>query len=264
MKTAYVLMQVRPLMPFVVQGLARHGFRISESRPTSAQPGDVLAIWNRMRGEEPVADQFEKSGGTVLVFENGYLGELESQLTGQPPYAIARHGHNGSGTWYVGTENRFKQLGIELRDWKTDGKQVLICPNRGIGSNLMRMPSDWPKRCFDVLKRWVNVESIYVRPHPGNWRKRPSRTPLQHDLARARVCVIWSSSAGVQALIEGVPVIYCAPHWICSDAASSRLERVNDPYVYDRSAALHRMAWAQWTRDEITAGIPFDYLLNGH
>jgi hypothetical protein len=77
--------------------------------------------------------------------------------------------------------------------------------------------------------------------------------------------VIWSSGAGVQALVAGIPVIYQAPHWICEGAADDALEVVERNPLgvtpISREAALQRMAWAQWSLAEIASGEPFRRLL---
>jgi hypothetical protein len=56
---------------------------------------------------------------------------------------------------------------------------------------------------------------------------------------------IWSSGSGVRALVEGIPVRYFAPHWICEGWRGNRVE------------ALQRMAHGQWGFEEIATGEPF-------
>jgi hypothetical protein len=68
----------------------------------------------------------------------------------------------------------------------------------------------------------------------------------------------------VHALVQGIPVHAGAPHWIC-DSASLKLDELLKPAHLTQEAlrlwALQRMAWAQWTVDEIASGVPFDHLL---
>lgn len=257
---AYSMISVRPIEPYVLAGLSKRGYQIVKGAPKQAALGDVLVLWNRMRGEEKIADRFEHEGGKVIVIENGYFGELESKLNTSPPYAIAVGGHNGSGSWFVGDEPRFEKFGVEVKPWRRDGEYILVCPNRGIGSAYMKMPTDWPQKIVAKLKTHTRMP-VKLRPHPGNWRKRPATIPLASDLAGARLCVIWSSSAGVQALIEGVPVIYGAPCWVCQGAASRGISWLENPWHGDRAATFESMAWAMWTREEIEQGVPFEKLL---
>src|SRR3990167_1306236 len=99
MKRAYV--QIRELPHYrheaFCAGLKASGFHVEKRLPsTPPGPGDVLLIWNRYSDKEATADTWERQGGTVLVAENGYVGR---DSAGHQLYAIAVHGHNGSGKW---------------------------------------------------------------------------------------------------------------------------------------------------------------------
>ena len=87
-----------------VRGLQAAGKRIVPSVGAAPKSlDDWLVIWNRYGEGERLADLWESRGGTVLVCENGYLG---TDSEGRQLYAIAIHGHNGSGRWFVGDEDR--------------------------------------------------------------------------------------------------------------------------------------------------------------
>ena len=40
------------------------------------------------------------------------------------------------------------------------------------------------------------------------------------------------------------------------------MKALADPFLGDRLPAFHRLAWAQWTVDEISTGAPFRHLLD--
>src|SRR6185436_11136127 len=151
---------------------------------------------------------------------------------------------------------RWERLGIAIKPWRRTGSHVLVCPSRGIGMN--PMPKDWTEKTVAALRRLTDRE-IRVRPHPGNWKPRAAEhsASLARDLEGAWATVIWASSAGVRSLIEGVPVIYTAPHWICAGAAGNRIEDIESPRMPERLPVFHRLASAQWTLDEIASGAPF-------
>ena len=123
------------------------------------------------------------------------------------------------------------------------------------------MPGDWAQKTANELGT-LTRRPIIVRPHPNN---DPPRRALAADLENAWACVIWSTSAGVEALVRGIPVISMAPNWICRGAAGRTLKSVETPFFSDESRldALRRLAWAQWHVDEIEAGIPFRTLCGG-
>jgi hypothetical protein len=71
---------------------------------------------------------------------------------------------------------------------------------------------------------------------------------------------VWASSAGVHALVRGIPVMADAPWWICKGAAAT-LDEIQASGLPERQPVFERLAWAQWTVDEIAGGEPFRRLL---
>ncbi len=223
-------------------GLKRLGYSIihrqnPDPRDRPKNRDDLLVLWNKKRGyDETMAHQWEKLGGTAIIAENGYL-----QQTDKTYYALATHGHNGSGWSPVGADDRFAKLGFTIKPPRDGGEYILVRDQRGIGSTLMASPMGWGQKMVEVLKRHAPFP-VRLMAHPGDKGK------LEKDLAAmagARSVVIWSSAIGVRALVEGVPVQHFAPHWIC------------ETWAKDREAALQRMAHAQWHFDEIASGEPF-------
>lgn len=230
-------------------GLKRAGYSIVERGKPSSR-ADLLCMWNRQGGAEATANTWEHHGGTVLVCENGYAGRDEQ---GRQFYAISAHGHNGSGWFPVGEEDRLEALNLPLAPWRTEGYD-LVCGQRGIGSVTMASPGGWDAKT--VARLTAMRRRVKLRKHPG---KVPQKTTVEQELAGAATCVIWSSSSGVKALLNGVPVIYTAPHWICAEAAVRGLAGVEAPLRDDaaRIRALKFMAWGQRSVVEIESGEPF-------
>lgn len=242
-KTAVVLIRREPhyRRQAVETGLKRLGYTISDRVVWPSKPEDTLVVWNKKAGaEEERADQWKKRGGMVAVLENGYLAKVDKTY-----YAISAHGHNGSGTFPVGDEDRFTKLGFQLKPWRNGLGEMLVRAQRGVGSRLMASPPQWAEKL--VAKFKANKVTARLVPHPGDKNK------LALDevaLKNAGILHIWSSAMGVRALVEGVTVIHHAPHWICAGANEA-----------NRSEKLKQMAWGQWSVDEIASGIPFARLL---
>lgn len=221
-------------------GFKRLGYTIAQAFGAPRGPHDVYCIWNRKAGaEHNAATLWEQRGGSVIVAENGYLQRIDKTY-----YALSLHGHNGSGHFPVGAEDRFTRLGFELKPMQSnlDG-HWLVCAQRGIGSPEMASPPQWAEKVAEQLKRMG--KTVRLRPHPGQFKP---KVDLLDDLRGAHECVIWSSGAGVRALVEGIPVQYRAPHWICQGPGT-------------REEKLHRMSHGQWHFDEIGTGEPFARLL---
>ncbi len=245
-------------------GLMACGYQLEAGVPQgNVRPGDVLVIWNRMFDTAMYAAQVEKAGGRVVVAENGYLGLCPER---RQYYALALGGHNGSGEWKVGEEDRFAALGIEVKPWcsNPDG-HIVVFGQRGIGTSQMASPPNWHVDVAQRLKR-VQGRRVLVSPPPGPPAIDPGVTEKTiAELQGAYCAVLWSSARGVRALVEGIPVIYQAPHWSCEVAACHSLDMIDRMAEFQRDdmrkRALHEMAWAQWSVDEIAAGLPFRTLL---
>ena len=242
-------------------GLRKHGYAIDPlGQPRPKDKRDLLVLWNKKAGaEESQADAWERAGGTVIVVENGYLQKVD-----KTHYAISVHGHNGSGWFPNHGEDRFSKLGFEIKPYRAPvGGKVLVCGQRSIGSTLMSSPPQWAENTQRLLMGRVR-HTVKVRPHPGNFAP---KVPLIDDLKTARACVVWSSSAGVRAMVEGVVTFYCAPHWVCAGAAlrgvTYGLIDVPPLGEFGRAAALNHMAHGQWHHEEIATGEPFARILAG-
>lgn len=241
-------------------GLRRAGFLIGDAHDAETiTPGrqDILVAWNRT----PVEQAWEQRGGRVIVAENGYCGQ---DAEGHQLYALALHGHNGSGKWPQGGPERWAALGLELKPWRQGGEHIVIRGQRGIGASSMASPPQWHVTASRDLMRLAPHRRQVIQEHPG----KPACDPrvaadIIEALRGAHAMCIWSSAAGVRALLEGVPVFYAAPHWICEDAAVRGVGNVERPKTDDaaRLAALQRLAWAQWSTAEIATGEPFVRLI---
>jgi hypothetical protein len=243
-------------------GLKAAGYQVTPGWPdTHARPGDILVTWNRHFDTAPHALAIERLGGTVVVAENGYLGLCPER---RQYYALAQGGHNGSGNWTVGKEDRFAKLGIAVKPWRSnpDG-HIQIFGQRGIGSPGMASPPNWHLDIAAKLRK-IQKREVRVSLHPGPPAIDPEVTERTvKELQGAYCAVIWSSARGVRALVEGIPVFFDAPYWSCSRAAVRGTGNLDRPCLDDamRADALHRMAWAQWSVDEIQSGEAFKTLL---
>lgn len=247
MPTAYNLIRTGPHYrpEGFAAGLAARGYVVRSSINRQPSPGDLLVIWNRYGSFEDRADQFERAGARVVVAENGYYG---SDDLGRRLYALSlgQHHHGGAAP-RVSTSHL-------AAPWRASGEHILVCGQRGIGSRLMRSPDGWGERTAEAL-RATTKRPVRLRLHPG---KDPPKVPLAADLEGCHAVVVWSSAAGVEALLAGVPVFHAAPRWIAEKAATplagADLER---PFLGDPSAGLANALGNQWSISQIASGEAF-------
>lgn len=256
MKIAYCLIRDYPCYrrDAFIGGLQKAGYKVETRHPQGMpQHGNLLVIWNKYGDFETMANKFKANGGTVLVAENGYLG---FDKDGIQNYALAIDGHNGSGVWPQGDGSRFEKLGIELQPWRELGEHIAIRGQRGIGSRLMASPVGWHFHTANELAK-ITKRKVLIKEHPGNGAV--SDKSHESYLQNAHALVIWSSAVGVKALVMGIPVFYCAPHWICSIAATQGIKGIENPLIDNNSRlqAMQQMAWAQWSVAELATGEPF-------
>lgn len=265
MRTAWITLRHQP--PYrsdaFAEGLESLGFRVKMQFPDPGhvRPEDVVVVWNLNPRYRPAAFEAQKARCPLLVAENGYIFRKGSS---EHYYALARDGHNGSGWWVVGNEDRWAKLGQEIKPWceKKDG-YVLIADQRGIGSEIMRCPHQLYEGIVPRLKRIFaradkrNVPEFRLRRHPG--RHVPARS-LEADLREARALVTWASNSANEALLMGIPSFRLAPFHV-NEAVLTDLSQLVDPPRPDRLAAFQKLAWAQWSLSEISSGEAFRTLL---
>lgn len=235
-----------------LKGLARLGYAVGQPPRERPAPNDVLLIWNRSRANHDLANRYEAAGARVLVAENGYIGR---DGDGHLLYALALGHHLGAGAWVEGAGDRWDHLGIEPRAWRATGSEIVIMPQRGIGEPGIAMPSNWTADIVNRLRQ-VTGRPIRVRPHPGK-----DKTDPAPDLLNAWAAVTWASGAGIKSIVSGVPVFHDMPTWIGGPAAKFGIADIEAPFTGDRLPMLRRLAWAQWSVEEVQEGTPFKWLL---
>ena len=237
------------------QGLSSLGYQVAQPPKANPEPGDVLVTWNRNRHNDEHAKRYERAGARVIIAENGYVGRDNNDHI---LFAMALSHHAGAGTWKEGPEDRWAPLGIEMQPWRTKGKEIVILPQRGIGEPGIAMPQGWAEDVANRLRQQTS-RPVRIRPHPGK-----DKTDPGPDLKNAWAAVTWASGAGIKAILAGVPVFHEMPTWIGGLAARYGINDVENPYLGDRIPMLRRLAWSQWTLEEVRRGDPFRWLLESH
>lgn len=237
------------------EGMRANGYAVTVNTIGDIRPDDVLVCWNRYGQARVEAMRFERAGATVIVAENGFIGNDES---GRKLYQLALDYHNGAGRWPVGIEDRWSRLDVPLKPWRAEGTKILVLPQRIVGDDGVAMPKrpeQWATEVRNDLRQYTR-RPVEIRWHPGNVVPKPSP-----DWTDVHAVVTWGSTAGLKAIINGVPCIHLMPKWIGASAASFGMEHIESPWMGDRMPMLHRIAWAQWEVAEIATGEPMARLL---
>jgi hypothetical protein len=274
MPRAWVLIRDKPhyRSESFCDGLRRAGYDpIMQTQLNGKQikgSDELVICWNAYGRYGQARDQADRAGCRTFVAENGYFGKDKE---GRQFYALAEHGHTGSGRWRVGPEARRDHLlqtqtgSCEFAPWREKGEHILVCAQRGIGEMKMRSPYRWEEDVQKIIRQTTD-RPIRVRLHPG---RHPAQRELAEDLKNAWACVVWSSNSTTSALRAGIPTFYAAPHIVHqglrdgSKAGALPLSGANldNPQFGDREGSFHVMSWAQWSVRELEKGVPWQFLL---
>lgn len=263
MSVAHIIIRASPhyRSDAFVAGLKKRGYEprlVTAIQRADVKKGDVIVTWNAYGSRGHARDIGDMIGVRTLVVENGYLGKDHK---GWQYYAIAEHGHCGSGRWRFGGPGRWENLSTTLpsmKPWREDGKHVLICGQRGIGEPKMRSPQGWEDDVQAIVRKTTN-RKLVIRRHPGRHKATAS---LESQLENAWAVVVWSSNCATAALMAGIPVFYAAPFIACQGAAQAlKGANLEEPHYPDRARYLAYLAAAQWQVKEIETGEPFRMLL---
>lgn len=160
---------------------------------------------------------------------------------------------------------------VELKPWRSTGKNILILCQRPKGWNMFGNDQDhWLDNTINEIRRYTN-HPIVIRMHPGDGtrfkqiekiKKRHGHTisisekeNIKDELAECWCAVGYNSTPNVVAAIEGVPVYVEDPkHSWAADIAFTDLSMIVDPPLPDRTQWLHKIANIHWSNDEVKSG----------
>ncbi|HSO41552.1 MAG TPA: hypothetical protein VLR47_01695 [Rhodospirillales bacterium] len=209
-------------------------------------------------------NRYSDEYGYYRVGVNGFLqDDADFNNAGSPPDRWARIS---------------EELGLRLKPYRSDGRHVLI-----VGQN----PGDASLRGADIFAwmhrtavaaRGLTDRPIIVRPHPvtpqlmmrefdtrfsamkGIVIDYPPIRPVRAVLEDCWVLLAYSSSASIDALIEGIPCITSSPANMAWPVSDHELERIEQPTLFPREQWLSDLAYAQWSPEEMRSGVTWRQL----
>lgn len=220
---------------FFAEGLRRRGIevRITESRTRLDEGVPILLGTTFWR-------QVEASGDYLLV-DRCSFGDTEKFVS------LVWSGHGRRGDHRVPdqvTGERWESMGGRLLPWRERGHRVVVCGQTETYSPHYRSLGEW----------YATVAATHFRPHPAGTV--PSWLPVASDFTDA-IAVTLNSSIGVKCVIEGIPTITMDEGSMAWPVTGHSLDDIRTP---DREEWAHRLAWTQWSDDEIKEGTPWDFL----
>jgi len=222
------------------------GFPVRDTELLSGQPVHAPAIsYGILRGTTAAYAQAQNFGLDWYEIDNGYFNR--GHFDGC--YRISRNGLTCRYDAKIASKlpyDRWRKLGKVIRPWQhnPDG-HILVCPPTEFIESFYGMEeSEWEKQTVKKLASLGN--SVKVR------KKDNSDVPLSSDLKNCKCVITFNSNVGIDALLEGVPVITSEHHPINSwngltiDNFSQR-----NLYEADRLSLFKYLSHFQYTLEEL-------------
>jgi len=273
--TDYGALNSTPIFTAFANSLMDRGFDVVYNDPSA----DVNVIWSvlfngRMARNKEVWEQKKPT----IVLE---IGGIKRGITWKVGFnGINRDGNLGP----KGNDNsRAKLLGLELQPWRANSDKaeyIVLCGQHDKSLQWQGMPP---------LGKWVSDTMKAIRkvtPRPIVWRAHP-RAPLQYletqykDVIKEPpvklqgtydsydqrfdaldwAVISYSSNMGPHAVIRGKPA-FVGESSLAWDVGNdiNNLENIENPIMPDREQWLNDYAWTEYTIEEISEGLPLNYL----
>jgi hypothetical protein len=170
-----------------------------------------------------------------------------------------------------------RDLGIQLKDWRTNGNYILICTQRNGGWSMKGLNvNQWLEKTVDEIKKYSN-RPIVVRGHPGDktaaayLKSKPGRYTVStnehilQDFANAWAVVTYNSTPGVAACIEGIPAFVTDPVPQTSQSyavSNCALSNIENPELKERQQWIEKLAMCHWNFEELSNGSAWKHMRN--
>lgn len=253
-----------PIFHAFEQGLIKLGHTIANQ----TMNGDAAVIWSvlwhgRMKSNQKVWNHYRSQNKSVIVLE-------VSCLRRDHTWKIGINGIN-LGSYFVPNNvdnTRATQLSIQLKPWRQQGNNIIICSQHGHSHQWRDQPAmdQWIRNTITEIRQYTD-RPIIVRPHPRfpvnikNLNVESSTVPFKQDLLNAWAVINWNSNTGIESIIEGIPS-FVGPESLARPVANLNLSQINDPVMPDRTQWINKLAWTEWTTEEMANGIPQKLLID--
>jgi hypothetical protein len=256
-----------PIFDAIESGLSYLGYKAVDSNE------DLPIIWSvlwqgRMEKNQQIYFNSRHRNKPVLIVE---IGNLKRNIT----WRISLNNVNNYGIFANDKEldiDRPNKLGLSLKEYQLNRRSdILLTTQHEKSLQWQGMPpvGTWVTQTIEEIKKYSN-RRIVVRPHPrwnsfsrtGKFKniefqlpKRLQGTYDDFDIDYGYHCVInHNSGPAIQASIKGIPVI--CHNSSLAHPVSNLLSEIETLRYVDREDWFLKLCHTEWTRDEISAGVP--------
>jgi hypothetical protein len=256
----------RMLLQAFNDGARRHGKDVEVVRHDEQWRGvgaDAYVIAGARRDTTVhVLRHAEAHGIPYFYIDNGYFLSRWALPTDKAYFRVTYNAmqHSGIG---VGSDQRFRDLGVEIRPWR---------PIREHNRIVVALQSDWwyelhgetanafCARVIDMLRCFTPGRSVEFRRKPMTKQQVAVAEPI--DWENVHAVVAHSSAVAFEALLQGV-LGYClkpCAAWAIARPSEVSLAKPEIISVLDRHRWACVLAANQWTISEIERGVAWDWI----
>jgi len=261
----------KPVFDAFEKGLKSLGHEVSNSE--EGIPVIWSVLWHgRMSRNKFIWDKAQREGKPIIVLE---VGGIKRGTT----WKVGINGINRDACFGPtgNDDTRASLLGLKLKPWRTDGRNILLCGqhDRSQQWNLYPSMERWVVETIQSIQNYTDRPIIF-RPHPrcpvtdverrfkNVIRQNPRQLPNTYDdfdmgFDNIYTTVSWTSNPGIHSVIEGIPS-YTSPSSLAWDVSIKSLTNLDNPPLPDRQQWLNDYAHTEWTVEEIAKGIPLQKL----
>ena len=183
-----------------------------------------------------------------------------------------------------------KDQNIEIKDWCTTGKYILVILQRPGDTSLQKLIAKHgsyekflsytiteirkntnkpimirlhPSRKEDQLEiiESLKLQNIEISTTPSESGSLSGGEGLYKDFADAWAVVGFNSNALTESVCEGIPTFSMCPSSMAWDVSNKSLQTLDNPVVFERQQWLNNLGYCQWREDECEQGLPLLHLL---
>lgn len=170
-----------------------------------------------------------------------------------------------------------KDLNLSLKDWRSDGRHILLaCQRDGGWSMAGYSVIDWVRNTVKEIRKYSD-RPIVVRGHPGDrnanrYLSQPGsdwtlskNEKITQDFKDAWATITYNSSPGVASAIEGIPVFVTDPNPQISQAyavANTDLSQIENLQTFDRQEWVEKLCMSHWKFEELSNGSAWSHIRN--
>jgi hypothetical protein len=231
----------------------------------------VVLSGTREKGGE-IVSYYQAQGVPVVVMDYGYLDRVHGIADFETGHWQVGLGGLGWVPPFACPPDRLANLSTKLtyRGPSSDKAPVVICGQHVGDPSHGHKQAELEKVYGDLADeiRHQTKRPILFRPHPDSPGVSPEgfdgfdRAQLSNTLQRAHCLVVLNSNVGLDAILVGCPVINVmpAPYAELATEWPADVETVRRPVEKAVRQYLNRVAYAQWTLQEVRGGLTFDFL----